>query len=68
MITKVIEGIAVLFYEPPGLVLYLFGYIHNAKRHIKRLVRKSIKLFFKSVIYGHKRIFKADKSQAQGTG
>lgn len=31
MITKVIEGIAVLFYEPPGLVLYLFGYIHNAK-------------------------------------
>nr|DAI67812.1 MAG TPA: hypothetical protein [Caudoviricetes sp.] len=47
MITKVIEGIAVLFYEPPGLVLYLFGYIHNAKRHIKRLVCKSIKLFFK---------------------
>ena len=27
---------------------------------------KSIKYFFKSVIYGHKRIFKADKSQTEG--
>nr|DAG52662.1 MAG TPA: hypothetical protein [Caudoviricetes sp.] len=47
MITKVIEGIAVLFYKRPGLVLYLFGYIHNTWQARKIcLACKSIKLFF----------------------
>ena len=44
------------------------GNFHNSKRHIKHLVCKSIKLFFNSVIHGHKRIFKTDKSQTERTG